>query len=416
MGRKLVRAISFLALFCGLFYALEIGCYDTSAVSDTWEELANEETEPYDILFMGNSHLYCSLNPLVVNESLGIHTAILGSSSQFMEMTLENLKVVLEYQVPKAIVLDSYTAIDSARSTVLTEKVGFVYDNFDGIEKIWLKAKAVAQVLHLEDIPGGIFQLLRPTQRWNRWEILLHGRQENSRYIHGYDLRSGVVDQLEYSIEQVDEFWRNEDDSVRAAALSYNQEEMLRKFFELTGEYDIPVYLVTMPVMSGYKTLAARLKTIEGIAAEYDHYAGSANYAGCMAEMDITEKDFYNPTHLNQRGASKLTQYVTRDMGRAMGREPDFDRVSFYKDESAVPLDEELWRYTVDCYSDMQYQFVYQINGGRNQTTEYSDRNYIDLPKLSQTDKLWVRILPKGVDPGSEEGRKAVRRITLLKQ
>lgn len=416
MGRKLVRVLSFLALFCVLFYALEIGCYDTSSVSGTWDELANEEAEPYDILFMGNSHLYCSLNPLVVNESLGIHTAILGSSSQFMEMTVENLKVVLEYQVPRAIVLESFTAVDSARASVLGEKVGFAYDNFDGIEKVWLKAKAVAHVLHLEDIPGGIFQLFRPTQRWKRWEILLNGRKESSRDIYGYVLRSAVVDESKYSIEQVDAFWKNEANSVRAVALSDNQEEMLRKFFELTGEYNIPVYLVTMPVMSKYENLASRLKTIESIAAEYDHYVGSVNYAGSMAEMGITEKDFYDPTHLNQRGASKLTQYMTREIGRAMGKEPDFDRVSFYKDESVVQLAGDLWRYTVECYGDMQYQFVYQIDGVWSQTTEYSDRNYVDLPKLSETDKLWVRILPKGVDPGSEEGRKAVRQITLLKQ
>lgn len=416
MGRKIVRVISFLALFCVLFYALEIGCYDTSAVSDTWEELSNEETEPYDILFMGNSHMFCSLNPLVINEALGIHTAVLGTSSQYMQMTVENLKAVLEYQVPKAIILETFTAANELRTYVLTKKMGHAYNNFDGIKNTWMKAKAVAHVLPLEDIPGGVFQLFRPTQRWARWEILLNGRQESSRYIHGYDLRSAVADESEYSIEQVDMFWKNEADSMQAVALSDNQEEMLRKFFELTGEYNIPVYLVTMPVMSKYENLASRLKTIESIAAEYDHYVGSVNYAGSMAEMGITEKDFYDPTHLNQRGASKLTQYMTREIGRAMGKEPDFDRVSFYKDESVVQLAGDLWRYTVECYGDMQYQFVYQIDGVWSQTTEYSDRNYVDLPKLSETDKLWVRILPKGVDPGSEEGRKAVRQITLLKQ
>lgn len=414
MGRKLVRVISFLALFCVLFYALEIGCYDTSSVSGIWAEVANEEAGPYDILFMGNSHLYCSLNPLVLNESLGIHTAILGSSAQFMEMTLENLKVVLKYQIPKVIILETFTAAIGDQTTSLTKKVGHIYNNFDGIKNIWMKAKAVTHVLHLEDIPGGIFQLLRPTQRWKRWEILLNGSQESRRNIYGYELRSKVAEQLEYSVRQVDAFWKNE--SMRAAALPDNQEEMLRKFFELTGEYGIPVYLVTMPVMDEYEDLASRLKTIESIAAEYDHYVGSVNYAGSMAEMGITEKDFYDSTHLNQRGASKLTQYVTREIGRAMGKEPDFDRVSFYKDESVVPLDGDLWRYTVECYGDMQYQFVYKIDGGRNQTTEYSDRNYVDLPKLSETDKLWVRILPKGVDPGSEEGRKARWQITLLKQ
>ena len=102
--KKIIHVIGFLIVFCFTFMIIEMLLFNRNDVNSVWGKI--EDTE-IDILLMGKSHIYTSLNAEVLSEATGLEIDCLASGSQYMEQTLENLKVVLKYQVPKYIVLET---------------------------------------------------------------------------------------------------------------------------------------------------------------------------------------------------------------------------------------------------------------------------------------------------------------------
>lgn len=416
--KMLIRVVTFLCIFIAIFFALEEACFDDTSVSPVWDIVQNSQGESLDILFMGNSHMYCSVNPWVINEALDIETAILGSSSQYMEITLENLEVVLKYQKPKAIVLGAFAVLNDDKQTVKEEKQGFLYDNYDGIHNCFYKAKAIAETMMLEDVPSGQFQLLRPTERWARWNtILARPRAKtlfgNGKAALGHRRQSKVVAGDVSSPKEVQNYYEAEYLTDANEELLVYQKDAFITFLDITQRNNIPVWIIKSPTLRKNHKAIARMKKIEEITASYENVKAITDFHLQMDKMGIETEDFYDTGHLNQRGASKFTEYLTNMIGEAIGVEPDYSDVFYYKDEYMMQMADGTQRYVVECYDDAQYRFGYTINGKRS-WTKWSEDSFFDLPQDAVVEELSVQILPVEIDPNSADSASTRLSMNLL--
>ena len=168
-GKIPLRVGAFILIFCILFLGLEKFCFDDRSLWPTWKTLQSKEGEEPDILILGNSNAYTTLNALYLSEAFEKNVQILASDSQIMPITLENYKVVSKYQNPKIIILEMTSIIFNTRDSLRNEQKGSAMVNFDGISNYWDKLRAVSSFFKPQDILESMFQLLRPSSSWSRF-------------------------------------------------------------------------------------------------------------------------------------------------------------------------------------------------------------------------------------------------------
>lgn len=397
--RIIARVIGFCIVFIILFLGIEIYLFEDKRVSTVWETIQQEGEGP-DILFMGNSHMYTSTNPILINHKLGIDSKILGSSAQNMVMTKENLKVLLEYQKPDIIVLEPYAALIDNREVMQTTKKGFVIDNLDGIKNYAHKLEASINTLKFTDLPEAMFQLCRPMLMWSRWEQVINGKSEkNNPYqqhdMLGYVWRDSYTD-AEMNLEEVQKQYQQAYKKQEPYPLPDYNELALREFFEFARDEGIDVWIIKAPTAKVVEKYVGMMKTIEEIGKEY----GVVKYIDDMHlyidAIGLKQDDFYDLTHLNRRGAMKFTEYLIDIIAEQLNLKKQDDEVFFYKNEYITQLENGKYRYTMENYQDVQYKFELYKNKKIIETQDFSNQNYFDTDvELSEEYKLTVTMLPK---------------------
>lgn len=72
-----------------------------------WNSIHNN-LNTYDLIILGSSRAYTSLNPKVIDSGLNLKSFNMGTSSQDITESYYTLKEILDYQKPKYIVLETY--------------------------------------------------------------------------------------------------------------------------------------------------------------------------------------------------------------------------------------------------------------------------------------------------------------------
>ncbi len=318
--KNLIRVTCFCGVFLFLFLLLEKLCYNSYPVSPTWDILQEKEAQPLDILFMGNSHAYCSIDTAMINQEMEIESAVLGSPAQSIEVTLENLKVLLKYQKPRVIVLEANAVIDSTLAYLQDEKQGYLYDNLDGIQNYLYKVQVATRLLNPEDILQGTFQLLRPTEQWHRGRMI----EKNLKGIHqsDYDERGSrklrEVIQEPIDLESIQNFYVSNKSNTHTAQFSASTNEALIHFLNLTKENGIEVWMIKTPTAKEEIKFVEGMNQIKNIARDYDHVTFIKDFHTDIENIGLTVKDYYDKGHLNWNGAKKFTRYFIQTVKENM--------------------------------------------------------------------------------------------------
>lgn len=85
--------------------------FNTSVASpetELWNSFYQEEQESIDIIFLGSSHIYNGINPIIVYDITHMTGFDLSSSGQDIPTSYFYLKESLQYQHPSYVVLDTY--------------------------------------------------------------------------------------------------------------------------------------------------------------------------------------------------------------------------------------------------------------------------------------------------------------------
>jgi len=125
MKRILLKVFIFIFIFSIIFHLIP-NVFVKHRDAKNWNFIYNEDYS-IDILFMGSSLIFTSLDPNIIDPIVKYDSFNLGSSSQNIIQAYYNLIEVLRYKKIKLIVLDV--------NTIITEdvKIGFIYNNLSGM-------------------------------------------------------------------------------------------------------------------------------------------------------------------------------------------------------------------------------------------------------------------------------------------
>lgn len=400
-----MKFIAFCLVFALIFFSVEKIFYvQGRTVFSTWDDIQNPDTADPDILFMGNSHMFVSIIPDLINESCHIKTEIIGSSSQNMAMTVDNLKTILHYKTPHVIVLEVYCCLLDSRESLQDEKRGNMIDNYDGIRSYPDKFMGVSHAFTLDTIPEGMFQLCRPTNTWTRWKNLFSPSISISNDVNGYRERSAITLPSSDPGIAAEENKQNYNFSSPSPIPVYN-EEALKEFLDITAAQNIPVYLYKNEISESRPEYIGMLQYVENIAAQYDNTVWLGDWTSDMKEIGLSRADFYDDSHLNRSGAVKNTLYMIEKLKHPLDLQPDFSNIFAYQSESVTELSDGSYRYSINNFSDCLFSFT--VLEGKKEiiaNKDFSEENYIDLPYLlSETQNIKVTMIPLFNDSPKEE-------------
>lgn len=263
------------------------------------------EDKPYDVIFFGTSHAYCSFDTEDLAEH-GISSYILASQKQPLEATYYYIKEAIKRSKLKAIYVDVLDAL--AMNDVDEGSVHTYTDYFPmGINK----AMMIKDSLPPEEWAENVMPLIKYHTRWRA----LEEKDYKAKWKDYHDDLNGFV-KLE---RQSKEFVKNPELSkenlyniTKAHDKDFREKKYaaLKRINDLAKKNGVEVHFIKTPIFT---------KDVydENIAAleSYAHSIGAdfIDFTKVMGE-ELGFDDYYDASHLNDKGALKFTEYFIKNV------------------------------------------------------------------------------------------------------
>lgn len=273
-----------------------------TSVQDNFRQLTKDSV---DVVFIGQSHCFCSIDPNLLADEYGIESFMLATSAQTVPMSYYAAKEAIEFQHPKKIVMEvAYCANDFR-----TVEDGMTHAFFDGMPNGKAKKEAIKDLIDKED---RIYYYLNFGMYHTRWKDLTE-----DDYKSNLTMKRG-----EYYSEDVFPNW---DYPVVAADEKKNMPEEMERYMdllvELCKEENVELILFCAPfgIQDDFDDRREDLKERQRIFNYIEDYAKEKNvrYYNLFNELDSIyeyglndETDWKDSQHLNASGQKKLTRYM----------------------------------------------------------------------------------------------------------
>lgn len=264
------------------------------------------EKNTIDVLFLGSSHIASSLIPQVMYDEHGITSYNLGSEQQNMAISYFWLKEALNYQQPKAVILDCYF-LELVSMNPLNSEESFTRKSIDYMRWSPTKIEAINEICKLDTQQSKLSYYLPNIRFHSRWKNLEEqdfysktylGSQEKLKGYKILDRRSKVEDYIPIS----------ENNSCKPVEMVELMAYYLDEIRQLCSEKNITLILISTP----YKYEDAGMnKSISLYAKEYNIPFYSFNEENIYHEINYNfATDNAENSHANINGALKITNYM----------------------------------------------------------------------------------------------------------
>lgn len=299
--KNVILTVVFLALF---WFALTRVMYICREKSDNLvqDRFAALEPDSVDVVFIGTSHQFCSINADLLADEYGMDCFMLATSAQTVPMSYYAAMEAIELQHPETIVFEVLYCSNDFR-TVSPE---MSHTFFDGMP--WCRARREA-IHDLIEPDQRIYYYLNFGRYHNRWKELTEADYRPADLSpRGTFFSDEVVHNGQIPVVSVDE-------------KQEMPEEMFVYFEKLVTvcrENDVRLILYVAPFNMLYEDetmledLYRRQRIFNGIG-EYAEGEGIPfhNLFYEMEELGLDgERDFMDTQHLNCYGQEKLTRYM----------------------------------------------------------------------------------------------------------
>lgn len=308
-SKRIVKIIVFFVVFLMLgtfatkilkekfYFSIKINSPET----EVWQEFYDLEKNSIDVLFLGSSHVYNGINPVVFYEETGMRSFDFASSNQDMFMTYMYLQEALKYQTPE------YVVIDGAmfnRGVFASQK--YYEMSFDSMKWSKLKYEGLKEWKHYNPemrMEDRIIPLLGYHGRWEEIKFFDFTKKEDlTTAINGYIPSNGITQVAMREYDEYDELW-----DIPALTRSY-----FEKISNLCFENDINLMLILIPDST---TKYGITEPVKMLAWDYDLTCLDYNDLPKFEETGISDHtDFKDAGHLNSFGAVKFTKVLAQDM------------------------------------------------------------------------------------------------------
>lgn len=250
-----------------------------------------ENTQEFDVLFFGQSHVLNGIFPMELWKEHGLVSYNMGGHGNRLPLTYWVIKNTLEYAKPKLIVVDCYMlGLDDKLETL--EQLHISSDHFPLTKT---KIEMIRDMVEDEERQGDfLWEFSTYHHRWN--DLKEEDFQVPNAIEKGAESRSNVA------MTEENLLWETE--ILEEVTLGT---EYLYKILELAEEEGIEVLLTYLPFPdnTGWQIESNTAKMI----AEEENVL-FLDYHTLWNQVDPAT-DFYDPnSHMNPSGATKITRYI----------------------------------------------------------------------------------------------------------
>lgn len=243
-----------------------------------------------DVLFLGSSHCYCSVDIANLWENYGIAAYSLSISGQDLASSYYCLVEALKTQKPKVVFLESYSAITHGYGVR-----GNLYRNLLSYQLSPNFLRAVQSMAEEEEWKD--FALKWPIVH-TRYRELQRADFLRERPIYmGYDagFRTQTVELRNYNGEEM-------------LPIGEDEEEWLRRIISLAKEEKVQLCFFLAPVAEEDSYLKKH-KYVQNLAES--NGVPFLNFVQMQEELELDPNtDFFDGAHMNYYGAQKVTGYL----------------------------------------------------------------------------------------------------------
>lgn len=286
-------------------------------------EFFNSET-PFDILFLGSSHMHEGIDPIYVWEKYGITSYNLAGAGESIQITYFLLKEALEHCTPKLVVVDSYKI--GTDKHALNQGYGFVHSSIGTLPLNRNKLEAIFYIG--ERLKEGPLPFLFPLYAFHdryaeleKDDFLLTPNLDKGAYI-----LTGI-----YPVEPPKEFFEG-----TGKVGDGDGEEAFKQILRLCKEKNVPCLFTNIPMNGSGYTAGFQRHTRAIFEYAKDNGADAFDFTEDFDAIGLDyAHDFGDPSHLNFMGAEKVADYLIPRLAEkyALGdRRGDPDYASWERD------------------------------------------------------------------------------------
>ena len=268
-------------------------------IQDNFKQL---EPDSVDMIFIGSSHQFCTINPDLLYEEYGINSFMLATSAQTIPMSYYATMEAIELQHPKAIVLEALYCTNDFR-TVSPE---MSHTFFDGMPRCEARKLAIEDLIEPEE---QIYYYLNLGRYHTRWKDL--GQKD---FMSNLDSPRGryYSEETKYNW-QIPVISKDEKEPMPEEMLKY-----LDMLVELCKENKVELIMYVAPFNSLYDEENTRedLFRRQRIFNWLEDYTGEKGLRYYNLFYEIPEMnldgmtDYKDSQHFNCYGQEKVTRYM----------------------------------------------------------------------------------------------------------
>ncbi len=256
-----------------------------------------EKKDDIDLLVLGSSNSFCTVNPLVLYEHYGIAAYDFGSSSQPMQISVLYLKEALKCQKPAVVALEITMLTSDPISSRREQALRW------GLTDMPLSADKLRCIYQsVGKLDAEYFSYVFPVFRYHgRWKELsktdyTYFLKDKTNYTKGY-LETQAVSALPVNLDDYD--------SEGEAWFAQENIEYLDEMVQICRENGIALLLFKSPRAGWYRY---ETEAVRALASErgIDFIDYNELYHQELVALD-TAQDFRDEEHLNDFGAQKVS-------------------------------------------------------------------------------------------------------------
>lgn len=257
----------------------------------------NEPEDSMDVVAAGSSHLYCAMSPVVLYQQTGLRSYVLGTQQQPPLATYYYLKEAFRNQSPEVVIVEGYLFLSDHE----TVNPGVAHDAIDPFPASLNKLRLIRE-LEVEGSKETYYvNLLRFHDRWKELtqaDFTFDSTGADDP-LHGYMFFSGVG---ESDCRQVCY------DGVSAVPLREENLQILLDIKALAEEKGARMLLLLVPFPTE-EADRGKILTLTRFAGENGIDVLDMNTLVDAIGLD-SSADFYDWSHLNVKGAEKVTGFL----------------------------------------------------------------------------------------------------------
>ncbi|APY07146.1 hypothetical protein BWZ20_01985 [Winogradskyella sp. J14-2] len=260
----------------------------------------------YDLIILGSSRAYTSLNPKIIDMGLNLKSFNMGTSSQDITETYYTLKEILDYQNPKYVILETYLGS---------------CDDFVNYYQVFSNASFFKSSEHKYDLvvngygSKGIVNYIIPLMKFNNYikqdiTSIVSKRKNKAPKINwykGFHSDTTVISKTDINkFEPIPNFKNTNFNKDRFK--SY-----FNKIYELTKAHGIQLIVLRTPYPPSRLLLDSNTDENSYYQKFFSNYKDVGYYDLNSYKSDtfnFKDEDFSDFHHANQHGAAKISQQL----------------------------------------------------------------------------------------------------------